>query len=365
MKSDFFKKESAEKYYILGLLYSDGFLSKNSSGSKEYVGLKLIDKQILDDISVLIGCKEPVKCGITSANNQMYKIEFRDNEIVSDLKKIGLHRQKTLTITYPDMPEEYHKDFIRGEFDGDGCIHFALKKDRINSYVTNFQIVGTFDLLNGISQHIGVNVRIVPYKKVAKLLVDKKEDLKKIYDFLYVNEKCLCLERKHKHFKECINTIVESQKNQKTYIKKEQKPRISTKEFIEKAKKIHGDKYDYNKTFFKNNQTKLIITCPIHGDFEQYPYHHLRGSGCKQCGFDKIHNAKKDSVEIFIEKAKKIHGDKYDYSKVEYANTDTKVCIICPEHGEFWQSPSNHLQGQGCKQCSLERRKKKNDRNNQ
>lgn len=71
------------------------------------------------------------------------------------------------------------------------------------------------------------------------------------------------------------------------------------------------------------------------------------------------------TTKQFILEAKKKHDDKYDYSKVEYINISTKVCIICPEHGEFWQTPSNHLQGQGCKQCSLERRKKeKNDKNN-
>ena len=58
----------------------------------------------------------------------------------------------------------------------------------------------------------------------------------------------------------------------------------------------------------------------------------------------------------FISKAKKLYGDKYDYSKVEYTNTRTKVCIMCPIHGEFWVTPSNHLQNIGCKQCSLERR---------
>jgi intein-encoded DNA endonuclease-like protein len=369
MKSDFFKIESHEKYYIIGLLFSDGYLGQNSNCNKEYVGLKLIDKQILDDISTITECRKPFNVGKTSANKQLYKIEFRDNNIVNDLKQIGLHRRKTLTIEYPNIPEKYHRDFIRGEFDGDGCIHFALKKDRVNSYVTNFQIIGTVQLLEGIAKHIGVNVRIIPYKKVAKLLVDKKDDLKKIYNFLYSDENCLCLQRKHIHFKECIETIATSQENQKKYIKKQQEPRITTEEFIRRAREIHSDKYDYSKTVFKNNQTKVIITCPIHGDFEQFPYHHLRGNACRQCGLNKIHEQLKNSLDTFIKRAREIHGDKYDYSKVEYKNSKEKVCIICPVHGEFWQTPSNHLMGKGCRQCGLEkrsaeRRKKNNSKDN-
>ena len=55
-----------------------------------------------------------------------------------------------------------------------------------------------------------------------------------------------------------------------------------------------------------------------------------------------------DKTENFINKAKKIHGDKYDYSKVEYVNNHTKVCVICPKHGEFWQRPKPHLSKHGC-----------------
>ena len=59
-----------------------------------------------------------------------------------------------------------------------------------------------------------------------------------------------------------------------------------------------------------------------------------------------------DKQAKFIEKAKNRHGDKYDYSKVEYINSTTKVCIICKEHGEFWQTPHGHVRGQGCPKCA-------------
>lgn len=128
---------------------------------------------------------------------------------------------------------------------------------------------------------------------------------------------------------------------------------MSLEQFISRAKEVHSNKYEYSKTNYINAKTKVIITCPIHGDFEQLSYHHLKGHGCPKCSFEKNANLKRSTTEQFIERAKNIHGDKYDYSKVEYTNNHTKVCIICPIHGEFWQTPSDHLNGRGCKECSV------------
>ena len=116
--------------------------------------------------------------------------------------------------------------------------------------------------------------------------------------------------------------------------------------FIQKAKEIHSDKYDYSKVEYINNHTKVCIICPEHGEFWQKPIHHIQGKGCPYCG-----GTKKLTTKEFVEKAKQIHGDRYDYSKVEYKTTETKVCIICPEHGEFWQTPHAHLAGQNCPKC--------------
>ena len=118
-------------------------------------------------------------------------------------------------------------------------------------------------------------------------------------------------------------------------------------EFIEKAKEIHGDKYDYSKVNYINANTKVCIICPIHGEFWQIPYNHLKGQNCPKCS----HRSYAYTKEEFIEKAKEIHGNKYDYSKVEYVNNETKVCIICPIHGEFWQTPNNHFNSCGCYLC--------------
>ena len=121
--------------------------------------------------------------------------------------------------------------------------------------------------------------------------------------------------------------------------------------FLKKAREIHGNKYDYSKVEYVNCETKVRIICPIHGEFEQLPLNHLKGKGCIECGKIKISNKKKKTTEEFIENAVKVHGDKYDYSKVKYDGNKTKVCIICPIHGEFWQTPNDHLSNKGCPYC--------------
>lgn len=122
---------------------------------------------------------------------------------------------------------------------------------------------------------------------------------------------------------------------------------MSTEEFIDRATKIHNGKYSYEKVEYTGINNQVIITCPIHGDFKQTPNNHLQGSGCKMCMKEKFSLGQ----EEFIKRARKIHGDKYDYSKVKYVNGQTKVTIICPIHGEFQQTAERHILGQGCKLC--------------
>ena len=126
----------------------------------------------------------------------------------------------------------------------------------------------------------------------------------------------------------------------------------STKEiFEEKATKIHNGKYTYDNVVYKNNKTNVWVTCPIHGDFEVRPDNHLHGSGCPKCGKISMAETQKFSKDKFVQLSKKIHGDRYDYSKVEYMDYSTKVRIVCPIHGEFWQTPDSHLHGHGCPHC--------------
>lgn len=123
-------------------------------------------------------------------------------------------------------------------------------------------------------------------------------------------------------------------------------------EFIEKSNKIHKNKYDYSKVKYINGYTKVKIACPIHGEFEQTPSKHTNSKqGCRKCFFEKNHNDQRKDVKDFIKESKKIHGNKYDYSLVNYKNGRTNIKIVCPIHGIFEQAPSNHLQGKGCKYC--------------
>jgi hypothetical protein len=120
----------------------------------------------------------------------------------------------------------------------------------------------------------------------------------------------------------------------------------TTEEWILKAHKVHGSKYNYSKVIYINCKTKVEILCSVHGSFFQTPYHHLRGVNCSKCS-----GVYKYVKEDFIAKANVIHNNKYEYSKVEYINSNTSVEIICPEHGSFWQKSVNHLRGYGCLKC--------------
>ena len=143
-----------------------------------------------------------------------------------------------------------------------------------------------------------------------------------------------------------------SEKEQKeNYIKlfkqestKEKKDKI-VQEFLTRAKEIHQGKYDYSKVNYISALKKVCIICPEHGEFWQTPNNHLKGKGCPKCC------GKNKTTEEFIIDARKIHGDAYDYTKTVYEQANRKVCIICPEHGEFWQTPNKHLEGHGCPKC--------------
>lgn len=130
------------------------------------------------------------------------------------------------------------------------------------------------------------------------------------------------------------------------------KQRKSQEQFIKEATIKHNGYYDYSLVEYKGQNVPVIIICPKHGPFEQTPHSHLRGTGCPKCGFERMAESHRHDTEQFIEKALEKQGDYYDYSKVNYIGSNTPVCIICPEHGEFWQTPSNHLHGYGCPVCA-------------
>lgn len=128
--------------------------------------------------------------------------------------------------------------------------------------------------------------------------------------------------------------------------------KVNKEDFLERARNVHGDKYNYDKVEYIDTKTKVIITCPKHGDFTQSPNKHMYRRGCPKCGMDRVKAIRRDSQETFIEKAKEVHGDTYDYSLVQYVNSRTYVDIICKEHGVFSQEAKMHTSGQGCPKCA-------------
>jgi len=125
---------------------------------------------------------------------------------------------------------------------------------------------------------------------------------------------------------------------------------MDNRQFIKKAKDVHGDRYTYTETLYEGTYKPVNIMCKIHGEFKIRPNNHLSGKqGCQKCS-----KKYRPTTEEFIERAKEVHGNKYDYSLSEYGkNNRDKVKIICHEHGEFEQSPSSHIhQSAGCPICS-------------
>lgn len=126
-----------------------------------------------------------------------------------------------------------------------------------------------------------------------------------------------------------------------------------TKSFIEKAIKIHGDKYDYSVVEYKSAKEKIKIICKIHGIFEKSPDEHLsKHQGCQVCARLSVSEKNSSNTEEFKEKIRLVHKDLYDLSEVDYVNNISKILVTCREHGKFTISPNKFLGGGGCQKCS-------------
>lgn len=129
--------------------------------------------------------------------------------------------------------------------------------------------------------------------------------------------------------------------------------------FLERARALHGDRYEYTQVEFNDLMTPVVITCSEHGPFQQKPHHHILGYGCSECGRRRRAGTSDRSAqergERFVERARKVHDDRYDYSSTDYVTTHQPVLIRCPEHGSFSQTPRAHLKGSGCSDCALRR----------
>lgn len=131
----------------------------------------------------------------------------------------------------------------------------------------------------------------------------------------------------------------------------------SNEEFIKQANTVHNNKYDYSKVKYQSNHIKVDIICPKHGLFSQTPADHLSGHSCKKCGSEN--SGGKLTLEEFVTKANIIHKDKYIYTNTIYTKSANKLIIECPYHGEFVQTASDHLNGNGCQMCGENRKRAK------
>lgn len=178
----------------------------------------------------------------------------------------------------------------------------------------------------------------------------------KTYDYSLVNYinnsikiKIIC--SKHGVFEQTPKDHLRGCGCSKCYNERRRQIKNNINDFIEKSNIVHHNKYDYSKVEFKGSTMPITIICPKHGEFVQRPSNHIRGQGCPICANSNKGSYKRNNTNNFIKRASEKHKNKYVYSKVEYINNYTKVCIICPEHGEFWQKPNDHLRGVGCTLC--------------
>lgn len=129
---------------------------------------------------------------------------------------------------------------------------------------------------------------------------------------------------------------------------------VTQEQFINRAKAVHGDVYDYSLVEYLHSAIKIIIICPFHGQFLLRPHTHISAKqGCNIC---LLKSKQINNEKSFLEKAKLKHSNKYDYSLINYINSTTKIKIICPIHGVFEQIPNSHLQGCSCSKCAYEKR---------
>lgn len=127
--------------------------------------------------------------------------------------------------------------------------------------------------------------------------------------------------------------------------------RLTTDEFIRRAKSKHGDRYIYARAIYKNRRSKITITCKEHGDFEQKSIDHMGGSNCSQC----VQADRSLTTTDFIQRSKALYGGLYTYEKTKYIDYRTKLTITCKLHGDFSHRAEQHFNCNGCPRCSLER----------
>jgi len=131
--------------------------------------------------------------------------------------------------------------------------------------------------------------------------------------------------------------------------------------FLSRARAVHGEKYSYSCDNFHDQYTVVTVTCKRHGEFEQVAKNHIRGSGCKKCGVDRVAGSRAIPYREFVRRSLEKHSLPHIYDQESYRTTSEPTKIVCTKHScEFWQLPERHMKGQtGCAECSREKRVRK------
>ena len=129
--------------------------------------------------------------------------------------------------------------------------------------------------------------------------------------------------------------------------------RYTTERYVETARSVHGNRYDYSRVRYKHKNQMIEIGCPSHGFFKMRAGNHIhQASGCQKCANEVRNDSTRLDTRAFVEKSRRLHGDKYDYSEAQYVDAHTHVTVVCPTHGRFQITPAVHAnRGGGCKKC--------------
>lgn len=133
----------------------------------------------------------------------------------------------------------------------------------------------------------------------------------------------------------------------------------SFESLVSRSSAVHANKYTYSRLSASPNGTLLHATCPTHGEFTQLAKTHLRGGGCYLCGREAVAVKKRTPFQVAVAKARKVHGERFQYLRVSFEEPDSKATIhyTCAQHGELQQSLNDHLGGHGCRACHYEEAK--------
>lgn len=281
-------------------------------------------------------------------NRQIFLHNKYSNEIIKKFRKIHGEKYDYSEVIYENSDSKVkivckiHGIFLKTpthHLQGSGCLKCQRRKSKYTNEYNVEILLKKFKEIHGEKYD---------YSSFIESIKSTKQQLIKTKHPIICKKHGTFFQKLHQHLKgsdcpECarINAIIANTNPQKW-----------KDIFIEKAKKIHGEKYDYSKVVYKNYITPVNIICPIHGDFFITANSHLhQKTKCPECPPEnfstKLEKRKIDTLEKF----RKIHGEKYDYSKMVFKNDATKIEIICPIHGSFFQKPNSHKDGKGCLEC--------------